>query len=109
MNTQDIAWDDFRTVLAVCREGTLSGAARLLGVNHSTVFRRINALEEKLGVRLFERLPEGYAMTEAGESVRTGGQRPIASLHGTLPAPYENRPMQYPVYSCKHAFHLCLI
>lgn len=75
MNTQDIAWDDFRTVLAVCREGTLSGAARLLGVNHSTVFRRINALEEKLGVRLFERLPEGYAMTEAGESVREAGER----------------------------------
>jgi len=75
MNTQDIAWDDFRTVLAVCREGTLSGAARLLGVNHSTVFRRVNALEDKLGVRLFERLPEGYAMTEAGESVREAGER----------------------------------
>ncbi|HHJ15716.1 MAG TPA: LysR family transcriptional regulator [Gammaproteobacteria bacterium] len=75
MNAQSIAWDDFRTVLAVCREGTLSGAARLLEVNHSTVFRRINALEEKLGVRLFERLPEGYAMTEAGESVREAGER----------------------------------
>ncbi len=75
MNAQDVAWDDFRTVLAVCREGTLSGAARLLGVNHSTVFRRINALEDKLGVRLFERLPEGYAMTEAGESVREAGER----------------------------------
>jgi len=75
MNAQDVAWDDFRTVLAVCREGTLSGAARALGVNHSTVFRRINALEEKLDVRLFERLPEGYAMTEAGESVREAGER----------------------------------
>jgi len=75
MNAQDIAWDDFRTVLAVCREGTLSGAARVLGVNHSTVFRRVNALEEKLGVRLFERLPEGYAMTDAGESIREAGER----------------------------------
>ncbi len=75
MKAQDIAWDDFRTVLAVCREGTLSGAARLLKVNHSTVFRRVNALEDKLGVRLFERLPEGYAMTEAGESVREAGER----------------------------------
>ncbi|HED18017.1 MAG TPA: LysR family transcriptional regulator [Gammaproteobacteria bacterium] len=75
MKAQDIAWDDFRTMLAVCREGTLSGAARLLGVNHSTVFRRVNALEDKLGVRLFERLPEGYAMTEAGESVREAGER----------------------------------
>ncbi|HHJ16664.1 MAG TPA: LysR family transcriptional regulator [Gammaproteobacteria bacterium] len=66
MNAQDVAWDDFRTVLAVCREGTLSGAARVLGVNHSTVFRRINALEDRLDVRLFERLPEGYARNEGG-------------------------------------------
>lgn len=75
MNAQTPGWDDLRMVLAVCREGTLSGAARLLGVNHSTVFRRVNALEEKLGVRLFERLPDGYAMTEAGESVRVAAER----------------------------------
>lgn len=61
-------WNDLKFVLAICREGTLSGAARRLGVNHSTVFRRIGAIEEKLGVRLFERLPNGYTMTVAGEA-----------------------------------------
>jgi len=62
-------------VLAVCREGTLSGAARALGVNHSTVFRRICTIEGKLGVRLFERLASGYMMTEAGEVMLASGER----------------------------------
>ncbi|MEM7195493.1 MAG: LysR family transcriptional regulator [Pseudomonadota bacterium] len=60
-------WSDIPYVLAVCRTGSLSGAARRLGVNHSTVFRRIEALEKNLGVKLFERLPEGYVLTSAGE------------------------------------------
>lgn len=63
-------WNDLHLVLAICRTGTLSGAARALGVNHSTVFRRINAIEKSLSVRLFDRQPAGYAMTEAGEAVR---------------------------------------
>ncbi len=62
-------WDELRYVLAVARDGSLSGAARALGVNHSTVFRRIGAIEKKLGVRLFERLPNGYVPTAAGEEV----------------------------------------
>ena len=52
---------------AVCEAGSLAGAARILGVNHSTVFRRIEAVEARLGVRLFERLARGYVMTAAGE------------------------------------------
>ncbi len=60
-------WDDLRVFLAVARAGSLSGAARHLGVNHSTVFRRITGLEETLDVRLFERLPNGYALTPVGE------------------------------------------
>lgn len=75
MNAQPIDWNDLRYVLAVCREGSLSGAARVLSVNHSTVFRRINAIEEELGVRLFERMSNGYAMTEAGEAVLQTGER----------------------------------
>ncbi len=67
MKAQPLEWGDLRYVLAVGRDGTLSGAARVLGVNHSTVFRRIGAIEERLGVRLFERLPTGYALTQAGE------------------------------------------
>jgi DNA-binding transcriptional LysR family regulator len=63
-------WDDLRYVLAVARAGTLSGAARELSVKHSTMMRRIDAAEEKLGVRLFERLRSGYVPTEAGETLR---------------------------------------
>ncbi|MFV2033086.1 MAG: LysR family transcriptional regulator [Gammaproteobacteria bacterium] len=75
MNAQPLEWNDLHLVLAVCREGTLSGAARVLGVNHSTVFRRVGAIEEKLGVRLFERLATGYVMTEAGEAMLESGER----------------------------------
>lgn len=64
-------WDDLRFVLAVAREGTLSGAARSLGVTHSTVFRRLGAVEQKMGVRLFERFRNGYAPTPAGETAAT--------------------------------------
>lgn len=62
-------WDDLRYVLAVARAGSLSGAARDLGVRHSTMLRRIDAIEEKLQVRLFERLRNGYLPTEAGEAM----------------------------------------
>lgn len=62
-------WDDLRFFLAIARCGSLAGAARALGVNHSTVFRRLNALESASGVRLFERLPTGYVLTEGGEEM----------------------------------------
>ncbi len=75
MNAQDLEWNDLHTVLAVCREGTLSGAARILEVSHSTVLRRIDSVEKKLGVRVFDRLPMGYVMTEAGELMLETGER----------------------------------
>ena len=75
MNAQLMNWNDIHLVLAVCREGTLSGAARILGVNHSTVFRRINTIEENLGVKLFDRLPSGYVMTDAGEAILASASR----------------------------------
>jgi molybdate transport repressor ModE-like protein len=53
-------WDDMRFFLALSREGSISAAGRSLGVNHTTVARRIAALEEVLGTRLFDRLPDGY-------------------------------------------------
>ena len=62
-------WDHLRFFLAVADHGTLAGAARALAVNHSTVFRRIGAFENELGVRLFDRLPDGYALTAAGEEI----------------------------------------
>ena len=54
-STDGFGWDDLRTVLAIARAGSLAGAARQLGVNHSTVFRRLGALETALGTRLCER------------------------------------------------------
>lgn len=62
-------WDDLRFVLAVARAGSLAGAARALGVNHTTVLRRLGAYEARIGVRLFERLPSGYVPTAAGETM----------------------------------------
>lgn len=63
-------WDDFRVFLSVTRAGTLSAAARLLQVDQSTISRRLAALEETAGARLFDRTPKGYALTVAGEAVR---------------------------------------
>ncbi|MEH2544836.1 DNA-binding transcriptional LysR family regulator [Bradyrhizobium sp. AZCC 2262] len=68
-------WNDLRVVLAVFREGSLSGAARALGVRHSTVFRRLDAIEKKMGVRLFERFRDGYAPTPAGETAAASAAR----------------------------------
>ena len=62
-------WNDLKVILAICRAGTLSGAAKELGTSHSTVFRQITAIEEKLSTRFFNRLSHGYEMTEAGETV----------------------------------------
>ncbi|HZY69217.1 MAG TPA: LysR family transcriptional regulator, partial [Devosia sp.] len=69
-------WNDLKLVLAIARAGTLGGGARLMGVNHSTAFRNLNALEEKLGARLFERLPGGqYQPTAVGEHVARTAER----------------------------------
>lgn len=70
-----LRWDDLRIVLAIAEAGSLAGAGRQLGVSHATVFRRLDGLEERLGVRLFERLPEGYAPTPAGEDLAAAARR----------------------------------
>jgi DNA-binding transcriptional LysR family regulator len=64
-----LRWDELRLVLAIGRSGTLSGGARRLAIDHSTAFRRLGALEARLGVRLFDRAREGYVATPAGEAV----------------------------------------
>jgi DNA-binding transcriptional LysR family regulator len=69
-------WNDMKLVLAIARAETLSGGAAALGINHSTAFRRLNALEGKIGARLFERLPGGiYHATAEGERVATTAER----------------------------------
>ncbi|MCB8819597.1 LysR family transcriptional regulator [Microvirga rosea] len=60
-------WDDLRFFLAVARAGRLTAASRQLEADHTTVSRRIAALEKALKAKLFERSPQGYALTEQGE------------------------------------------
>lgn len=61
-------WDDAKVFLAVCRESTLRGAARVLGVDQATVGRRITSLEKSLSATLFLRTSEGYVLTVVGEA-----------------------------------------
>ena len=76
-----IDWDDVRYFLAVARGGSVRAAAKRLGVNHSTVLRRIAQLEERLGAQMFEKLPSGYRMTTAGEEVLELAIQMEASSH----------------------------
>lgn len=62
-------WDEIRTAFQVARKGTVSGAAEVLGVHHATVIRHIDALEQRLGVKLFQRHARGYTATEAGQDL----------------------------------------
>ena len=68
-------WDDIRFFLAVACGGNLSAAGRLLGVRHTTVLRRLDALESRLGLQLFERRSAGYTATAAGEEILTAARR----------------------------------
>lgn len=62
-------WDEVRTAYHVARIGTVSGAADVLGVHHATVIRHIDALERRLGTKLFQRHARGYTPTEAGRDL----------------------------------------
>ncbi len=64
-----IDWDDVRYFLAVARAGSVRVGAEHLGVNHSTVLRHISQLEDRLGAQIFDKMPSGYRLTDAGEEV----------------------------------------
>src|SRR3978361_960691 len=81
-----IDWDDIRYFLAVARGGSVRAAAGRLGINHSTVLRRIGQLEERLGTQMFEKLPSGYRLTPAGEEVLE-----LANQTGATPHQLETR------------------
>lgn len=66
-------WSDLAFFLALAQSGSLSAAAKRMGTDHSTVARRIESLERDLGVRLVDRLPHAYQLTDAGERVRDLG------------------------------------
>lgn len=68
-------WDDLKIVLAIAREGSLTGAARVLGLTQPTMGRRLSAFEARMGARLMQRTPGGYVLTPLGESVRSHAER----------------------------------
>jgi DNA-binding transcriptional LysR family regulator len=75
LNPHSLAWDDFKLVRLITEAKGLAGAATRLGVNHSTVFRRLGQLEEALGTKLFERHRTGYTLTTAGEEMAALAER----------------------------------
>lgn len=72
-------WSDYQAVLRIAETGSLTKAAQVAGVSHPTMFRKVNAVEKKLGVRLFERFRTGYQPTTAGEEIVSAARR-IAEL-----------------------------
>lgn len=68
-------WDDARIFLAFAREGSIGAAAKRLGVQHSTVSRRIHAMESKLAVPLVKRSAHGYILTQTGTDLRASALR----------------------------------
>lgn len=81
--TAPIDWSAYQVFIAVCEAGSISGAARRLGVNHSTVLRRVGALESALAVRLFERGGGVYQLSPAGKDVLAGLGGVAGRIHGS--------------------------
>lgn len=82
MQTADL--NDLRDIAAIAAAGSLAGAARALGVNHATIYRRLEAIEAHLGVRLFEREGGRYATTAAGEELARIGEAITAQAEDGL-------------------------
>ena len=72
---QAVDWDDVRHFLALARTGSVRAAGATLGVSHSTVARRVESLETRLGAKLFDRHRDGYLLTEAGHEMVAGAER----------------------------------
>ena len=68
-------WNDMKVFLAITSAGSLKKAANQLGMHHTSVARRIKVFEQDLGVKLFDHLPGGYALTPAGESLFQSAQQ----------------------------------
>ena len=74
-------WNDLRHFLALARTGSVRAAGAALGVSHSTVLRRVEALEAQLGTRLFDRSREGFALTPIGQDMVAGAERVEAEVN----------------------------
>jgi DNA-binding transcriptional LysR family regulator len=82
-----VNWDDLRVFLAVARSGSVSGGAKLLDLQHSTVSRRMHKLEQDLGARLFDKVSSGYALTPAGDNLMQAAvrmERELLEVDGEL-------------------------
>lgn len=77
---RNLAWDDFRLIKAIADTRALAPAAARLGMDHSTVFRRLRGIEAMLGIALFERHRSGYSLTAAGEEVSALADRVDADI-----------------------------
>jgi DNA-binding transcriptional LysR family regulator len=90
-------WDDLKFLLAVGREGSTLAAGRALGVDQSTVQRRLAELERRLGVVIARREAKGYRLTESGQAILANAQRveeavlAIARLQASSASPARNR------------------
>lgn len=73
-------WDDLKLFLEIARTGSISGAAKKLNIQHSTVSRRLRKLEGLLGARLIERKNKGYELTPAGEDIQQAANRMEAEV-----------------------------
>ena len=85
-------WDNLRFFLELSRAGTLQSAARRLEVDHTTVARRIQALEKQVGSPLFSREPDGHRLTEAGRRLQPqveAMERAFRAVETTAPASHE--------------------
>src|SRR5262249_55210167 len=74
LNRMTADWGDLRVFLTLAREGRLATAARKLKVSHPTIARRVKALEDSIGARLFDRLPDRFVPTAAGEELLADAQ-----------------------------------
>ncbi|MGI9408748.1 MAG: LysR family transcriptional regulator [Hyphomicrobiaceae bacterium] len=77
-----LRWDDLQILKAVAEHGSANAAADVLGLNHSTVLRRVNAFENSQGVKLFERHHSGYRPTSAGHALLEAVSDIDRTVHG---------------------------
>ncbi|HDW2023270.1 TPA: LysR family transcriptional regulator [Enterobacter ludwigii] len=84
MTSQNFSWDDLKTVMAIGEHGNLSRAADALGINHSTLFRRLGAIETSLALALFLRRRTHYVPTKAGTALIALGHRIEEDIHYVL-------------------------
>lgn len=80
MARESLRWDDVRVFLAIHRHGSMAGAARVLKVDQTTIGRRLQAFEESLDARLFDRTPDGLSLTPAGEGILDVAERVEESM-----------------------------